>query len=109
MCPHPSKPNSFVVAIRDRDRFKEAIRTKLVLEVAGGTPERRIVPVAEKSRGCSGVDSACRAIEPLAPAIRWRRAAPLWPSNTSVMRLVGKVTPASHCSTFAASRNISSV
>jgi hypothetical protein len=30
-----------VVAIRDRDRFKEAIRTKLVLEVAGGTPERR--------------------------------------------------------------------
>lgn len=44
MCPHPSKPNSFVVAIRDRDRFKEAIRTKLVLEVAGGTPERRIVP-----------------------------------------------------------------
>jgi Protein of unknown function (DUF1194) len=40
MCPHPSKPNSFVVAIRDRDRFKEAIRTKLVLEVAGGTPER---------------------------------------------------------------------
>lgn len=52
MCPHPSKPNSFVVAIRDRDRFKEAIRTKLVLEVAGGTPERRIVPVTEKSRGC---------------------------------------------------------
>jgi hypothetical protein len=33
---------------RDRDRFKEAIRTKLVLEVAGGTPERRIVPVADK-------------------------------------------------------------
>jgi hypothetical protein len=40
MCPHPSKPNSFVVAIRDRDRFKEAIRTKLVLVVAGGTPDR---------------------------------------------------------------------
>ena len=51
MCPHPSKPNSFVVAIRDRDRFKEVIRTKLVLEVAGGMPERRIVPVAENSRG----------------------------------------------------------
>ena len=47
----PSKPNSFMVAIKDRDRFKEAIRTKLVLEVAGGTRERRIVPVAEKSRG----------------------------------------------------------
>jgi hypothetical protein len=52
MCPHPSKPNSSVVAIRDRDRFKEAIRTKLELEVAGGTPERRIVPETEKSRGC---------------------------------------------------------
>ena len=51
MCPHPSKPNSFVVAIRDRDRFKEVIRTNLVLEVAGDTPERRIVPVAENSRG----------------------------------------------------------
>jgi hypothetical protein len=29
-----------VVAIRDRDRFKEAVRTKLVLEIAGSTPER---------------------------------------------------------------------
>ena len=41
-------PGSFVVSIKDRDKFKEAIRTKLVLEVAGRTPERRIVPVAEK-------------------------------------------------------------
>src|SRR6202163_4365126 len=41
-------PGSFVVAIRDRDKFKEAIRTKLLLEVAGRTPEQRIVPVAEK-------------------------------------------------------------
>ena len=41
-------PGSFVVTIKDRDRFKEAIRTKLLLEVAGRTPERRIVPVAEK-------------------------------------------------------------
>jgi hypothetical protein len=41
-------PGSFVVAIKDRDKFKEAIRTKLLLEVAGLTPERRIVPVAEK-------------------------------------------------------------
>jgi hypothetical protein len=37
-----------VVTIKDRDKFKEAIRTKLILEVAGRTPERRIVPVAEK-------------------------------------------------------------
>jgi hypothetical protein len=41
-------PGSFVVTIKDRDKFKEAIRTKLILEVAGRTPERRIVPVAEK-------------------------------------------------------------
>jgi hypothetical protein len=41
-------PGSFVVSIRDRDKFKEAIRTKLLLEVAGRTPERRIVPVADK-------------------------------------------------------------
>jgi hypothetical protein len=41
-------PGSFVVTIKERDKFKEAIRTKLVLEVAGRTPERRIVPVASK-------------------------------------------------------------
>jgi hypothetical protein len=41
-------PGSFVVSIKDRDKFKEAIRAKLLLEVAGRTPERRIVPVAGK-------------------------------------------------------------
>jgi hypothetical protein len=41
-------PSSFVVPIKDRDKFKEAIRTKLVLEVAGRTPEHGIVPVTEK-------------------------------------------------------------
>jgi hypothetical protein len=41
-------PGSFVVSIKDRDKFKEAIRSKLSLEVAGRTPGRRIVPVAEK-------------------------------------------------------------
>ncbi len=41
-------PGSFVVSIKDRDKFKEAIRTKLLLEVAGRTPERPIVPVASK-------------------------------------------------------------
>ncbi len=41
-------PGAFVVPIKDRDRFKEAIRTKLTLEVAGRTPEHRTVPVAEK-------------------------------------------------------------
>ena len=41
-------PGSFVVSIKDREKFKEAIRTKLLLEVAGRTPERRVVPAAEK-------------------------------------------------------------
>ena len=41
-------PGSFVVTIKDREKFKEAIRTKLLLEVAGRTPERPIVPAAGK-------------------------------------------------------------
>jgi hypothetical protein len=41
-------PGSFVVSIKDREKFKEAIRTKLLLEVAGRTPERKVVPVADK-------------------------------------------------------------
>src|ERR1700710_1654558 len=41
-------PGAFVVTIKDRDKFKEAIRTKRVREIAGRVPERRIVPVAEK-------------------------------------------------------------
>ena len=38
---------SFVVSVKHRNDFKEAIRIKLVLEVAGQTPERRIVPVVQ--------------------------------------------------------------
>jgi hypothetical protein len=41
-------PGSFVVSIKDRDKFKEAIRSKLLLEVAGRTPDRPVIPVAEK-------------------------------------------------------------
>jgi hypothetical protein len=39
-------PGAFVVTIKDRDKFKEAIRTKLLLEIAGRTPERPVVAVA---------------------------------------------------------------
>lgn len=47
-------PGAFVVPIKAREKFKEAIRTKLVLEVAGlepshREPERRIIPVAERA------------------------------------------------------------
>ncbi|MET0679234.1 MAG: DUF1194 domain-containing protein [Bradyrhizobium sp.] len=43
-------PGSFVVTIKERDKFKEAIRTKLLLEVAGRTPERPVIPAAGKDR-----------------------------------------------------------
>ena len=41
-------PGSFVVTIKEREKFKEAIRTKLVMEVAGLVPEGRVVPVANR-------------------------------------------------------------
>jgi hypothetical protein len=41
-------PGSFVVPIKDREKFKEAIRTKLLLEVAGRKPEHSVVPVSDK-------------------------------------------------------------
>src|SRR5438874_909354 len=41
-------PGSFVITIKDRDRFKEAIRTKLLLEVADRSPERPVLPTATK-------------------------------------------------------------
>jgi hypothetical protein len=37
---------AFVVPIKNRDQFKEAIRTKLVLEVAGRQPEARVIPAS---------------------------------------------------------------
>jgi hypothetical protein len=44
-------PGSFVVPIRERDKFIEATRHKLVLEIASRTPETRVIPArAEKPR-----------------------------------------------------------
>jgi hypothetical protein len=40
-------PGSFVLAIKERDKFKEAIRAKLVLEVADRTPEHKVIPAAK--------------------------------------------------------------
>ena len=39
-------PGSFVIPINSRDKFIEATRTKLVLEVADATPKPRMVPVS---------------------------------------------------------------
>lgn len=38
-------PGAFVVPIREREKFIEATRTKLVLEIAGLEPEAKVVPV----------------------------------------------------------------
>src|SRR5258708_6878354 len=43
-------PGSFVITIKDRDKFKEAIRTKLLMEVAGRMPERPVMRVADKDK-----------------------------------------------------------
>jgi hypothetical protein len=42
-------PGSFVVPIREREQFKEATRTKLVLEVAGRTPDRLVLPAQARA------------------------------------------------------------
>jgi hypothetical protein len=39
-------PGAFVVPIREREKFKDAIRTKLVLEIAGLQPAPRVIPAA---------------------------------------------------------------
>ena len=39
-------PGAFMIPIKEREKFREATRAKLVLEVAGRTPEPRVVPVA---------------------------------------------------------------
>jgi len=44
-------PGAFVVPIRERDQFVAATRTKLILEIAGRTPQPRIIPAsADKPR-----------------------------------------------------------
>src|SRR6266481_5048349 len=43
-------PGSFVIAIKEREQFKEAPRTKLVQEIAGLPTKLRVVPVQARSR-----------------------------------------------------------
>ncbi len=42
-------PGAFVVPIREREKFIEATRTKLVLEIAGREPEPRVVPASAQA------------------------------------------------------------
>jgi hypothetical protein len=43
-------PGAFVIPIREREKFIEATRTKLVLEIAGRQPEPRVAPAASRAR-----------------------------------------------------------
>ena len=43
-------PGAFVIPIRESEKFIEATRTKLVLEVAGRQPDPQIVPTASRAR-----------------------------------------------------------
>jgi len=42
-------PGAFVIPIREREKFIEATRTKLVLEIAGRQPEARVVPASSQA------------------------------------------------------------
>lgn len=42
-------PGAFVIPIKERSKFKEATRTKLVQEIAALPPEPRVVPVASSA------------------------------------------------------------
>ncbi len=42
-------PAAFVVPVKDRDKFVEAIRTKLVLEIARLTPQTRVIKASAKN------------------------------------------------------------
>ena len=42
-------PGAFVIPIREREKFIEATRTKLVLEVAGRQPEAKAVPASSQA------------------------------------------------------------
>jgi hypothetical protein len=42
-------PGAFVIPIRTREKFVEAIRTKMVLEVAGRQPQPRVIPASAET------------------------------------------------------------
>jgi hypothetical protein len=42
-------PGAFIIPIQNREQFKEATRTKLVLEIAGRAPEPRVIPAQARA------------------------------------------------------------
>jgi hypothetical protein len=42
-------PGAFVVSIREREKFRDAVRTKLVLEIAQTKPDHRVIPASAQA------------------------------------------------------------
>jgi hypothetical protein len=42
-------PGAFVVPIREKEKFRDAVRTKLVLEIAQKTPDHRVIPASAQA------------------------------------------------------------
>ena len=53
-------PGAFVIPIREREKFKEAIRTKLVLDIADRSSEPRVIPAVGARTRASPAPSASR-------------------------------------------------
>ncbi|NVO14418.1 MAG: DUF1194 domain-containing protein [Rhodoplanes sp.] len=66
-------PSAFMVPIRDRSQFREATRTKLVLEVAGRAP--RVIPAAEPDQAAGPGPGAA---PPAAPRVSCTVGERLW-------------------------------
>jgi hypothetical protein len=51
-------PGSFMIVVQDRSQFAEAIRTKIIREIAGREPAARFIPVQAATRtNCSAVEN----------------------------------------------------
>ena len=85
-------PGAFVVPIKEREKFKEATRTKLVLEIAGLSPAPRVYRLRPKRRASPASSaSACgstagaaaipTSIEVRVGAATYRRRITAWPQG----------------------------
>jgi Protein of unknown function (DUF1194) len=51
-------PGSFMMPVQDRSQFAEAIKNKIIREIAGREPAARLIPAqAKKSTNCSAVEN----------------------------------------------------
>ena len=63
-------PGAFVIPIREREKFKDAIRTKLVLDIAQYRGEARVIPASAASSMCPATASTTTARWSPSPATR---------------------------------------